>query len=291
MALMLMDQMCYHDQMVSVYALVQKLAIAHEVPATLRLQAAAVYNTGCGDLEAAVAAARQTIQEQGRNSEVSDFVRTFSNASVSLRAAGYFDEAEEVLLKALAATESHKIDLAYSEVLTSLIYLALERGRNADARRWWELLRIRPVRPDDKFGSVDITGLSVRLALLNSDPSSARRFLPRSWKALAREPVPFHRAYHASLFVAAELGCGRIPDDGLLTLLEGAHLVTRGAIYQAYPAYALYAGLKTAGREKRGAKLLSEYLKTFRREPFPPATHFSKTFEKFVLLARKPRRE
>jgi len=277
--------------MVSVYALIEKLAQAPEIPVTLRLHAAVVYNTGCGDLEAGVTAAREIIREQGRTNDVSDFVRVLPNASVSLRAAGYFDEAEEVLLKALAATEKHKIDLGYSEVLASLIYLALERGRNADARRWWELLRIRPVRQDDKFNSVDIAGFSVRLTLLDSDPSSARKFLAHSWKPLAREQVPFHRAYHASLFVASELACGRIPDDGLLTLLEGAHLVTRRAIYQAYPAYALYAGLKAAGREKHGAKLLSESLEIFRREPFPHSAHFLKTFERFVRLARKPRRQ
>jgi predicted ATPase/DNA-binding SARP family transcriptional activator len=287
MALMLMDQLCDHDGMAGVYTLVQEVCKIQGVSCAARFQAALVFHTTCGNIETAVHAARSLIEEQRSNGNVGDLFRSLCNAVVSLRTAGLFDEAEAALLEALAVAERHKIELAYSEALALLALMALERGRNEEARRWWELLRVRPAAPDDKQSSADLVGIPVRLALLSSRPSDARRLLPRNWRTLRDEPGGFHRAYQASLFVAAELACGRIPSNQLLAVLEDAHLNVRRGVYQAFPTYALYVGLRAAGQDDRGSNLLNEYITTYRRERWPEPSHLLAQLEKLLPLACK----
>lgn len=289
MALMLLDQTCDHDAMASVYELVAQLAQEPAVCVTTRLQPSLVYHTTCGNISAALDAARSLIDEQRANGNVGSRLRALYNAVVPLRTAGLFDEAERGLLEALSIAEEHKIQIALSEVYLCLANLDLERGHNEAARCWFGTLRARQIACNEKYALLEFDGVAARLALLGDRPSDARKHLPRSVSALRRVPVAFTRVYMASLCVAVELACGRLPSDELLGILEETHLRSRRAVYQAYPAHVLYVGLKSVGREAYGSKLLTEYLGTFRREMYPPPTHLLTALEGSLPSARKSR--
>ncbi|HYN79916.1 MAG TPA: AAA family ATPase [Gemmatimonadaceae bacterium] len=277
------------ESMRDVYAQVETLATAPDVDLAMQLQAKAIYHTTCGSLETALASTRLLVEEHRKNGHVGDLIRSLNNAAVTLRTAGVFDETESVLLEALSVAKKHKIDLASFGVLAMLAHTALERGGTEDAHHWWELLRASPVPTDDRYSEVELAVISTRVALLSKRPCEAKRFLPRGWGWVRRDPVVFRQTYFACLYVATELACGRIPSDSLLEFLEGAHLRARDLFYQAYPTYALYVGLTAAGKEARGAKLLTEYLSSFRREPHPPSAKLLLGLERLLPLARKKR--
>jgi hypothetical protein len=289
MALMLMDMTCDHDAMPRVYELVEQLAADPGVSVALRLQAAAVFHTSCGNLEVGVGAARSLVEEQRKNGNVGDLIRSLCNSAVSLRVAGLFEEAETNLLGALSIADHHGIRLGHEEVLPMLANMALERGHTDDAARWAELLKTRPLERGDKFPALELSGFMVRLALLRGRPSEARKFLPGSPSTLRRIPVAFRRAYQASLYVATDLAYGSIPNDRLLGILEEAHVRSRRALFQAYPAYVLYAGLRAAGKEDHAAKVLNDYLTIYRREPWPAPEYLLATLERPPRLTRKKR--
>jgi len=289
MALMLLDLTCDHDAMPAVYDLVERLGTSG-VSVAARLQATAVYHTTCGDLRLGVEAARSSTTEQRKNGNVGDLIRSLSNAAIALRVAGFFDEAQQYLVEALAIADQHRIRFGYDEVVPLLANMALERGRNEEARQWVELLRQRAVEADDRITGLELAGFSLRLALLDKRPWEAKQFLSGDLRTLRRIPVAFRRTYQASLFVAAMLACGRVPSAELLEILKASHLRSRRSIFQAYPAYVLYAGLKSTGEEEHGARLLGEYLTIFRREPWPAPTHLLTGIERSCNLASKKRR-
>jgi tetratricopeptide (TPR) repeat protein len=289
LALMLLDETCNHAAMPRVYALVAKLAEAPGVRAAARLEPALVFHTICGDLSVAVTAARSLVDEQRNTGNVGDLLRALYNASVSLRAAGLFEEVEATLLEARSVAIDHKVQFALAEAYLHLANFHLELGQNDAARHDFERLRGHKITYDRRRSMLEFSGVAARLALLSNRPSEARRFVPRSIEELKRTPVVFSRVYSASLCVAVELACGRVPTKALLSVLEEAHLLSRRTTCQAYPAYALYVGLKAAGREERGSRLLNEYLSSNRREPYPPAPELLATLEGYLPLARKKR--
>jgi tetratricopeptide (TPR) repeat protein len=288
-ALMLLDETCNHAAMPRVYTLVAKLAQATGVKAAARLEAALVFHTIYGDLSVAVATARSLIDEQRNTGNVGDLLRALYNASVPLRAAGHFAEVEATLLEARSVAIDHKVQFALAEAYLHLANFHLELGQNDAARHDFEQLQGRKFTHDRRRSMLEFSGVAARLALLSNRPSEARKFVPRSIDELKRMRVVFSRVYSASLCVALELACGRIPAKGLLDVLEEAHLLSRRTTCQAYPAYALYVGLKAAGEEERGSRLLKEYLESNRREPYPPAPELLATLEGYLPLTREKR--
>ena len=285
MALMLLDQFCANDAMLKVYDAVESLGRDPSVRAAARLQATVVYHTVCGDLDTAVDAARLLVAEERKCGITGNLFRSLCNAAVSLRTAGLFEEAEDFLQEALSVGRQHKTDLALPLALHLLASMALERGHNEDAARWYHALRAHPQKHNGMFGSIEMRSLGARLELLRDRPGVAKRLARCNITALRQEPIIFRRTYQAALCVATEVACGIVPHDDLLQVLEDAHLKSRRSSHQAFAAYALYVGLKAAGRSRRGKKLLTDYLETYRREPWPAPAHLLATLEKSALVA------
>jgi tetratricopeptide (TPR) repeat protein len=291
MALMLLDQVCDQDAMPKVFKAIEKIAETPGVSIASRLQAKLVFHTTWGDLSVALNAARSLIEVQRSEGNVSDLLRALTNGPVAFRTAGLFEDAQSLLLEALAVANKHKLEVHIVDVYLCLANLELERGRFDAARRWFESIEGRHLEYNKHEQPREWTGVAARLALLSDRPSSARKFLPRNLQAIRNQPVAFTRAYGAALSVATELACGNVPSPELLSTLEDAHIQTRRAVYQAYPAYALHAGLKAAGRGTHASKRLAEYIAEFRRESYPPPAHFLNTFRKSKRLARQAGRQ
>jgi DNA-binding SARP family transcriptional activator len=281
MALMLLDQLCAHGAMRGVYDLLERLKAKSGVTAAAQLRTTVVYHTACGSLDTAVDAARALIAEDRKTGNISDLFRSLCNAAFPLRTVGFFDEAEAGLIEALSVARQHKIDLALYRVLPMLANLALERGLTNDVARWLEMLRSYPSPRYDKFAALEIRCIGVRLALLQNRPVAAKRLAARI-SLFEHDPVVYRRTNSAALHVAVELANGLIPSKNTLRVLEEAHLRSRQAVHQAFSAYALFVGLKAAGRGRHGKKLLAEYLTTYRRERCPPPAHLLATLEKSV---------
>jgi hypothetical protein len=288
MSLMLLDELCQYDGMSTVYGLIEKLVESPDVTSADGLLAALVYHTTFGDLSKGVSSARSLVNEHRKTGNVGDFFRALLNAVVPLRTSGLFDEAEEMLLEAYSVAQHHKLRTGTAELVTYLANLSLERGQIDDAQRWYGMAVDHGTASDKQF-LLEREGIGVRLALLSNRPSEARKLLPGSGLSLRRNPMIFHRTYRCSLYVAADMACGRVPSSQLVEILEESHLLARRAKYQAFPTFVLYEALKALGREERASQLLNEYTTTFRRECYPPPIHLLSSLQRFSTLTRKTR--
>jgi len=210
--------------------------------------------------------------------------RSLCNASVPLRTAGLFDEAESALLEALSVAKKHKTELAGPPAIHQLASLAFERGRTDEAHRWYRLLKHSQPRMHAKHQLMEIGAVGARLALLDGRPAVARRLAPANIDEISKQPLVFQRTYQAALHVAIGLANGLTPSADALRVLEDSHLQSRRSCHQAFAAYALYVGLRVAGRQRHGKRLLTEYLDTYRREPWPAPKHLLATLEKYLAV-------
>jgi tetratricopeptide (TPR) repeat protein/DNA-binding SARP family transcriptional activator len=288
MALKLVSMMGDSDLMLDVYKRIEILAADSDVDVSTKLQAAAIYHTVCGSLETAKEAARSLLEENRRNGNVGDLILSLINAAVTLRTAGAFAEAKNVLLEALSISNKLKIGHGSFEALSMLAQRALESGQTDEARHWWELIRSSPP-PEGKYYALELAVVSTRVVLLSERPCDAKKFLPRNWEWIRREPVVFRQTYFGCLYVATDLACGRIPSNALLNFLETAHIGARALFYQTYPTYVLSVGLTAAGRKAHGDRLLEEYLSVFRREPYPPSSNLVAGVKQLLPLTGKKR--
>jgi DNA-binding SARP family transcriptional activator len=282
LALMLLDQCCQLDSMPAVYRVIDGLSHNKTVTTAARSEATVVYHTVCGDLDTALQAARALVAEERKSGNTGELFRSLCNASVPLRTAGLFDEAEDALLEALSVAQKHKTDLARPLAMHQLVSLAFERGLTDDAYRWYELLKDSQPRMHGKHRIMEIDAVGARLALLEGRPAAARRLAPATIGAISKQPLIFQRTYQAALYVAIEIASGHVPSDSSLRVLEDSHLQSRQSCHQAFAAYTLYVGLRAAGRNRYGKRLLTEYLNTYRRERWPAPKHLLTTLEKYL---------
>ncbi len=232
-----------------------------------------VFNTNWGSFDEAIVAARALVAEQKASGNVGEVFRSLCNASVTFRAAGLFDDAQNSLVDALAMADEHQLHLAKPRAISILANLSLETGRLADARRWLSLLQETPIAVEDSLSQLEIRTIGARIALLEGRPDDARLLVERDLLDFSTDQVPHRRAYGAALRVAIELGLQQPASRQAIQELRAAHQLTRSNVFQAFPTFALYAGLRSLGESAEAESILGNYLQIYRREPWPAPMH------------------
>ena len=241
-----------------------------DVPSTLLLQARMVYHTGWGSFDAAIIAARELVAQQQCSGNVGAIFRSMCNASVTYRTAGLIDEARTSLIDALAIADRHKLHAARLQAVIGLANLFLETGNVSEAKHWLSVLEISPIGPeDDQLYHLEIRTIGARIALLEGRANDAHQLLEYHLTHLRVDETPHRRAYDSALQTAIDLGLGKVPSPATLKELRDAHYHTRANGFQAFPAFALFAGLRAAGENAEACQVLGEYLHVHRREPWP----------------------
>jgi DNA-binding SARP family transcriptional activator len=279
MALMLLDICCDHNGMDEAFYQIMSIAEASAVKHSLLLQARMVYHTARGNQQEGLAAAVELVQEERRTGNIGDLIRALCNHGQTARAMGSFGSAKASLLEALGIARRNGIQPAVGRILPILASMALELGWVDEARQWHDLLRNEITKSDDKYLTLDVQGIGVRLALIDGDGKRAAKLLSRrpiEWKS---DPVPFRRTYQAALEVATQLACSGRADAETLGVLKEAHTRSRIGYHQAFAAYVLSTGLKSLGQIDEGSEILREYLESYRREPWPAPQHLLRQLE------------
>jgi hypothetical protein len=199
--------------------------------------------------------------------------RSLCNAGVTLRAAGRFDDAFSHLKEALCLAQRHHLDLSRVRAIPMLANLALELGRNDEAKYWLHELVCSPIASDDRLGHAEVSAISARIALLEGRAQDARILVERELDHMRHDQVPQRRAYRAALYIAVELATNGVASTEALRELETEHLLTRQNIFQGFASYALHVGLISVGRVDSAERMLHEYLHHHRRERWAPPTH------------------
>jgi hypothetical protein len=196
-----------------------------------------------------------------------------TNASVTLRVAGRFDEAHEYLHQAIALADRHRIFLSKTQALCMLGYMAIEQGRIEDARSWVGALESSMHDEDDGSTKLDVATINARIALVDGRYDEAVALVENDLHQMRFAPVPNRREYWYALRVATELATGGEAKAESLARLEDEHALLRKTMFQAFQTYTLYAGLVSVGQTRKAKCLLDEYLTKDRREPWPASEH------------------
>ena len=237
------------------------------------LQAMMVFHTNWGQLDEAVCAAFDLVEQNRAREDIGFLFRSLCNAAVTFRAAGRFDDASDHLREALDLAERHHLYLSKSRALPMLANMSLELGNIDDAKHWLLQLKQSTIATEDKLGHAEISAIGARIALLEGRYREAELLVDRDLAHMRDDQVPHRRAYVAALRVAVEMA-----NDGKASVtsvgeLEAAYLLSRKNLFQAFVTYALYVGLLSIGSGTRGEELLNEYIAHYRRESWPSPEH------------------
>jgi tetratricopeptide (TPR) repeat protein len=273
MALMMLSFSNDRPRALTTFQLIIDLSSHSDVGIGSLLQAKMVYHTHWGSFDEAVRAASDLIAHDRESGDVSRIFRSLCNAAVTLRAAGKFEDAANRLKEALSLADRHHLYLSKARATPMLANLALELGRNDEAKFWLNELVSSPIASDDTLGHDEVSAISARIALLEGRLEDAKVLVERKLEHMRHDQVPQRRAYRAALLVAVELATVGIASSESVKELETEHILTRQNIFQAFASYALYAGLRSVGQVKSAELLLNEYLGRHRREPWPAPSH------------------
>ncbi|MEJ7759452.1 MAG: AAA family ATPase [Gemmatimonadaceae bacterium] len=273
MSLMLLDSTGAHDQMPSIFAMIQRLAASTGVDPFSLTEANMVFHSICGDLDIAVQSADSLISNERSKSERNYLFRVLCNGAVVYRTAGLFQKAKESLMEAVVLAEAHVLPRSLFRVLSMLAHSALERGQIGEARAWYSKL-LAQVRPqDDVYVALDMGSIGARLALIDRDAAAAAKHYSLSFQHINSDQLGQGRTYGLAVHVAIILARGKRLTQKTVEALENAHVKSRRSPCEAYPAYVTYRALQAVGRVDRAEELIHEYETLYRRERVPAGNH------------------
>jgi len=252
----------------------------------LMLQASMIYNTAWGVLEIGVESAIDLVAEQQKKKDIGELLRAHCNAGVTLRVAGRFDQAADQFHHAIALAERHRIQLSKSRAIPMLAHMRIELGDFDEARQCLDSLRACCNSLDDRNARFEIGTIEARLALASGSRVDVRTLIERDLAEMQTDQLPHRRAYWKALRVAAQLAHSGSATLDAISDLEEEHLRTRDNVFQGFASFALYAGLISIGKQRKGKRLLNEYVHDHRREPWPPPQHLLDSLLLFVERKR-----
>ena len=282
MALMILSFSNDESRAASTFQLITDLSSHSDVRMGSVLQAKMVYHTHWGSFDEAVHAASELIAYDKESGDVGRVFRSLCNAAVTLRAAGRFADAAGRLKEALSLAQRHHLYLSKARATPMLANLALELGRNDEAKFWLQELVSSPIAADDRLGHDEVSAISARIALVEGRHEDAKVWVERDLDHMRYDQVPQRRAYRAALSVAVEVATTGMASNESLRDLETEYLLTRKNIFQAFASYALYVGLRSVGQVEAAELLLNEYLQCHRREPWPAPSHLLEMMMRWI---------
>jgi len=289
MSLMLLDATGAHDEMPSIFAIIQRLGASTGVDPFVLTEAKMVFHSICEDLDIAVQSADSLISNERSKSERNYLFRMLCNGAVVYRTAGLFQKAKESLMEAVALAEAHLLPRSLCRVLPMLAHLALERGQIGEARAWYSTL-LAQVRPqDDVYVALDMGSVGARIALIDRDAAAAAKHYSHSFQDINSDHLGQGRTYGLAVHVAIILAGGKHLTQKTVEALESAHVKSRRSLCEAYPAYVTYRALQAIGRVDRAEELLQEYETIYRRERVPAAKHLLESIYVRNVSAREQR--
>jgi hypothetical protein len=239
------------------------------------LEAQMIFHTTWGSFDDAIVAARELIGVHRTEGDATALFRALCNAAYPLRASGRIADARAHLIEALDLAEHHRLHLSKSRAIPMLAHMALEQGLTEEAKHWLAELESINTSSDDQLARDELISIRARVALIDRRFTEARVFV-NDLEQMRSDTNQNRRVYAAALRVVVELANDHAVLDSSISELEEAHLQSRGNVFQAFAAYALFAGLSSLGQEKHAVELLHEYLTEYRRETTPPPSHLLK---------------
>ncbi|MEO7368254.1 MAG: AAA family ATPase, partial [Gemmatimonadaceae bacterium] len=269
MALMLASFLGDTGSGAQTYVTITELAEASAVPEASLLHAKVVYHTNWGNFTEAIDAAKTLIAQIRSQGDVGELFRWLCNSAVTFRAAGLFADATSSLNNALELAEQHHLHFAKSRAIPMLANLSLELGQTSEARRWLGELNACPIGAEDRLGKAEISAITARLALLDGQSQLAHRLVRNDLSHLRSDQVPHRRTYYFALLVATELASDNTAASSSIEELRSAYALSKRNLFQAFPAFVLYAGLARVGEVEAAQTILDDYVRTDRREAWP----------------------
>jgi tetratricopeptide (TPR) repeat protein len=264
---------------------IESLAEDDDVQKSTALQAQMVYHTNFGDLQKGVASARKLVDEQRGQADVADLFRAHCNAAVACRVAGLFNDAENHFVTALQIASDHNLKGAEQRAIPLAANMALEIGDTDRAQELYDRLCRTPVDPTNKFSALERQALGARLALNEGDGNEAQRRFLVSLEEACNDPFHHRRTYNLALLVATQLATLPQPSPEAVAKLAESFEQSKRGLHQAFSAFVLASAFIKSGEPQRANRLLRDYAKRHRREPWPPPVHLFEMIQRSCGLA------
>lgn len=273
LVLTIADNACDAQLFSECFEAAQPLLHAPGVPSFAAIQLEMMYHTSQGTLERAVESAREIVATAHSGRDFGTVAKHYRFASLPLRRAGYFAEAEQLLREALEIAERHNLITAQLNAIESIILLKLEQTATAEADVWYRhSLRVLDGHKEvDPTTILSLNSLGARIALAEGNHEIAcQRFDPSQSRG-TRETVARKRA--GMLALEAVLSAPDSPQATTLALLLADTLQRTGKWGgQDFNFTALGNTLRQIGQGTEAKSILTAYLTRDRREHFPAPT-------------------
>ncbi len=269
MALMLLSHSDPSGESTPTYEQILGLASESDVPKEFVLKAHMVFHTNWGSVDEAAEAARLLVIEDRKTGNIGELFRSLSNAAVTYRVAGKFNEAKESLQEALLLADKHHLHTAKLRVLPMLANLALDVSDTQTANFWHSQIRALPIADEDKLSRLENLTIGARLALLEGNTETAEELWQAASHLIGTDRIPQRTTYSTALQVAIEQRKYGKPSEESVALLEESYLRSRQALFQGFATCVLVLALTSLGRSSRAKQILRDYQAQYRRETWP----------------------
>jgi len=239
-----------------------------------------IYNTECGDIAIALAAAADLVNAERDTGSVVGYCHALRNLAVPLRVIGSFDRAADASADAFAHAARHHLVNEAAAAADVVAWTYFEAGELARCEEWISAAApwVRQIEAPHARASMDI--LRAMIDLEAQPPNLNQEFLARATHGAENEPIIRQRLYYVATlarFGAArgDLELCRLCADRLGDWLRKAHGFRRTDYFASGLAIALIAIGKADGARDALATFAS------------PVPHHAAKQSRFVAAATK----
>lgn len=239
-----------------------------------------IYHTILGKLKSASAFGARLVALERNSPSPRSLVRALGYYYVPALYLGQFDAAEQSLREALTIAERFRFAAAAMSAAEGLCHLALERGQEALAQRWFrEAVGWSHSAEDARIGS-QLSYAATRLALLGGDPVSAQHSLKFDPQTAPFDTDTRGRMALLALWTLVHArSIGSLDWSRLRDELLALHLRLRVRGGQDFPVYCMCKSLLERDQNEMAYSLLREYATIHRRERYSLPSYFEEISE------------
>jgi DNA-binding SARP family transcriptional activator len=258
------------DEMPRVYNSVRKLLTDPSVDSRTRLQVELVYNTICGDLNAAVRQAKWNVRIARGRPVPSHLIGALGDLSMVLRRTGPVEQVRDALLEAYEIAVHSKIHRAVTDMTVRIADLYLDMNW-PEASEWVDRACLANGVAPDPHLNVALYGYRAKIAMLESRFADADEIMRQSGGDKWLPPWRGWHAAHIAIEIKVKIGLSAPAEVVAPYVQELADLfeVTSTLGGQDYEVAALYLGLSYLGRKRHAESFVIRYLDHARRDITP----------------------
>jgi DNA-binding SARP family transcriptional activator/tetratricopeptide (TPR) repeat protein len=278
------------ERMDAIFSAVNPLLDQPGVDDIARWELLTVFHSSRGKIDQVIDSANRLAEVARRTKNAFIVSDHLSNCATALRLVGQHTDAAKLLTEGLELAVAKRSYLRAKHLSTQLARQALMEGDPRGARKHLDRFVQYQFPPEDTIYGMEHACLNARIFLEEGRIEEAQNEFAPLITNKRTIPIGFRGLVIAT---AVRLAIARKTSneelESLVTELEEIHLQERAAGWNDFEAHSLFLGLSALGNEKRGIRLLSEYLREYRRDTSRPPEEMTRLCQGTLRLRARVR--